>query len=740
MTSVRFAAAFALVVCLHSQPRQDVRTVEASRYEYTLRMGGTEDAANTRDPIVYAAWKPGYEPMRSVKLENTGTADVVNPWLTVNGKRNWRTVADIVAEALGTYGDPAAMTDRDKARAIWEFFRTHRFHATTGDLDVRDPVKMLNVYGFALCGDNAPVLMELWRAAGLRARRGYPIAHCVSETWYDGGWHMLDADESVLFLDRDNRTILPENAVARDHDLSKRAYQSQSLAALYNYDATHTGDFPSHEQHRMDFTLRPGESIEWRFGQGEKFHYAPTPVLFLLESADLHRWGANAWATLRNGRWRYTARTGGPWKIRTPYVIVGGKVEAAAGSNFSASLDGREWKRIPANGDLGALFPAPGDAHYEFVVRRDSGAGTVTIEAELQMAPLAMPQLELGENRVRYVDQTAGAHAVKISFDWVERGTSQPPVAPARAADLHWTEVANAAAYHFELSDEPSIRWPLSPAYTVVQPGRAWSPLTPGLLNPGQTYYWRVRAKSRAGIWGPWSTTFQHVPEGPATPLRPRFEERDPDRLTLVWDAAPKAVRYRIYASDEKGFSASDQPYEVATGGSKNGGYFAGKSSVTFDANFVAETGEPGFRVAPQRAFWRVVAVDAEGRRSGSSDYVEAPRPWIYTTPVRTVRIGQPYRYEPKTIRSIGDLTFHHSFPDGQGQDAFWTADQPVFSFEDEMPRCGNFEAKWLHLDPKTGVLSGTPGADAAGEYQVNLRVEIGGRAHIQSFPLIVTK
>ena len=33
--------------------------------------------------------------MRRVRVENVGGTDVVNPWLLVNGKRNWRTTADI---------------------------------------------------------------------------------------------------------------------------------------------------------------------------------------------------------------------------------------------------------------------------------------------------------------------------------------------------------------------------------------------------------------------------------------------------------------------------------------------------------------------------------------------------------------------------------------------------------------------------------------------------------------------
>ena len=75
--------------------------------------------------------------MRSVRLENTGETDVVNPWLLVNGRRNWRRAADIVGEALASYGDPAVMTDAEKARAIWEFLRRNRFHA----LEDADPLR-----------------------------------------------------------------------------------------------------------------------------------------------------------------------------------------------------------------------------------------------------------------------------------------------------------------------------------------------------------------------------------------------------------------------------------------------------------------------------------------------------------------------------------------------------------------------------------------------------------------------
>jgi hypothetical protein len=778
------------------------------------------DATNTRDPIVYAAWRQGFEPMRSLKLENMGDTDIVNPWVTVNGKRDWRSTQSIVSEALRAYGEPARMTQAEKARAIWEFLRRHRFHATTGDFEVRDPVKMLNVYGFSLCGDNAPALMDLWRAAGLQTRRGFPIGHCVAEVWYDGGWHLLDGDESILFLDRDNRTVASERAIAHDHELSTRAYDDELLPALYNYDGTRSGDYPPHTAHAMHFTLRPGESFEWRWGQGSKHHYAPNPVLFLLKSANLREWGPNAWATLRNGKWTYTpplrspaaargvrtenvrwaGASGGPaitpavparpavltWKISVPYAIVGGRltatVELGAGAScvFSVSHDGAQWQEISRNqtrvdAGLDAFFPSPGPVHYEYFLRAEltasgkalAGIDSLSIENDLQMAPLAMPSLELGPNRIVYTDETSGSRSVRATFEWVERSSVKPPlpvaepVFPADGSQPEGSKIAfeweravdaeggAAADYHFELSADPSMRWALSPAFDVLvsktrdKGHPRFSLPSPGLLNPGETYYWRVRAKSEQGVWGPWSKTWRFTPQAPGIPARLRLEEREPGFFTLAWDASPlgrKPARFRVYGSDEKGFRASDQPYETAAGNQKERGLFPGRKRVAFPANFLAETAEPFFRIEPKHAYYRVVAVDERGNVSGASEFLEAPRPWIYTQPPTRAKVGEPYRYEARSVRSIGDLSYRDFGPGQSYQSAYWDAEKPKFSIETEMPRCGNFDVKWLHLDPETGVLSGTPALADAGEYQVNLRVEIAGRVHVQSFPLRVTK
>ena len=56
------------------------------------------------------------------------------------------------------------------------------------------------------------------------------------------------------------------------------------------------------------------------------------------------------------------------------------------------------------------------------------------------------------------------------------------------------------------------------------------------------------------------------------------------------------------------------------------------------------------------RAFYRVVAVDEKGKRSGPSDFAEAPRPVVYSRPVAAAKVGSEYRYALSAIRSLGDV------------------------------------------------------------------------------------
>jgi len=185
-------------------------------------------------------------------------------------------------------------------------------------------------------------------------------------------------------------------------------------------------------------------------------------------------------------------------------------------------------------------------------------------------------------------------------------------------------------------------------------------------------------------------------------------------------------VRYRVYGSDEQGFTAASVEHKVQHGGgfcdtieqfqAKQGR--PPKGVVTAPPNLVAETAETRCVVAgpdvtlpnTNRAFYRVAAVDERGNASYASDYVALARPHIYTRPPTQAKVGHKYEYRAAAIRSIGHLTCFKGY-----NAAFWNCDKLEFSLA-QAP-------KWLHVDAATGLMSGTPTEADLGRQEVVLRV-----------------
>ena len=182
------------------RPRRRVETISRSGQGYVIEFGGTVDGEMTRSPIGYAAFEQGWQPNRSVRIENVGDSDLRNPRIVVNGKRQWWTIRDVATDATRGTNTPA-----ERARAVWEFCRRHRFHACTWDNECYDALKVLHVYGYTLCGNESHVINDLWKTAGLKTRRGYPVGHSITEVFYDGAYHLMDSDEHIICLKRDNQ-------------------------------------------------------------------------------------------------------------------------------------------------------------------------------------------------------------------------------------------------------------------------------------------------------------------------------------------------------------------------------------------------------------------------------------------------------------------------------------------------------------------------------------------------------
>ena len=127
--------------------------------------------------------------------------------------------------------------DLEGDRLAWEVYRylvdrrTGVFHMNRvlegGDVlsehrTVRDPVKIINGYGYGYCGIFGPVMAGVWQDRGLGKARTLVLPawnHVASEVFYDGRWHYLDVDVRAAFRRADRHRALalqrPSGGAAR---------------------------------------------------------------------------------------------------------------------------------------------------------------------------------------------------------------------------------------------------------------------------------------------------------------------------------------------------------------------------------------------------------------------------------------------------------------------------------------------------------------------------------------------
>ncbi len=326
---------------------------------------------------------------------------------------------------------------------------------------------------------------------------------------------------------------------------------------MFVFEGKPQGDRNGYANTTMNMVLRPGEAITWRWEHADPLKYHSDKPRYpemicngLWEyrpdfSNDLWKKGAASIERVQaaDGALAPLDGNGGSvvWVVRSPYVLVGGRLDIdGSGAKFSLSWDGKSWTQAGKN--LDPLFPHDGPAHYEYRLRCELGAGAILkrlrIVNDVQMAPLALPGMSVGENQFVYTDQSSPGRKVRITHEWVERSSSRPPApsaAPLQPRDggqadgtglvFRWLPARDpdggrVADYAFELSDRADMGWPLSTNfYKMISntPDRGTEQYTlpeSGLLAPGGKFYWRVRAKNENGVWGPWSSTWNFTAGG----------------------------------------------------------------------------------------------------------------------------------------------------------------------------------------------------------------------------------
>jgi hypothetical protein len=731
--------------------KSHVEQVRTDRMNYAVDMGGTVDMDNTTTRL-YETFEIAFQNNVSLTIANTGNSIVKNPRVITNGRRRWWCMKELLDEILAGAAD-----DQEKALLIWDFVRRHRHHDDPifADDELHDPVKMLNVFGAGLCDDSGYVGCSLLHHAGLSMQKFGKTpsertlhGHMMCEAILDSGYQFLDIDENAFYLDLENERPVSGDAIVRDHYLAKRDHTygplfkgwqiGEKAAALFGRDDGST--FRAVAGHRIDFDLRPGEQIEYRWDNCGKFASDDSK-----DKRNRRFWGTSRWIyepslTAERIAEDSHSSTGDEvvYEMKTPYAVCGGRVQARfrdasppATRGVAVSLDGNTWQDVWTGSRTNtvecsvetdeAVQTKLGPAKYVYFVKVTPGAEaleSLRIETDLMTSPHALPRLSVGRNEVEYTDDS-DVREVTITHRWRESDNVTPPeppahpLSPADGATVAATTVpfqladsAKAERYHIQVSRRPDMRLPYRPCFDVIIDGTEHEAPFAGMFNPDEPYYWRVRPRDHHGVWGVWSPVWKFHWQGPRVPIEVKHEIRGRE-IAISWrpnPSGPQPVRYEVYGSDERGFTPSKSRYEVQGLGTRPSN-LVGTTTETQMTVVSADADGPG----RNRAFYRVVAVDAGNVAGGPSDLIELPHPFIYSQPPQNAVVGESYQYQLKSLACLGDLQYRYAKPNY----AFWEAEGHEFQLA-EGP-------SWLTFDPQIGLLSGTPTQEDTGVHQVTV-------------------
>ncbi|MCI0639464.1 MAG: hypothetical protein L0Y72_15680 [Gemmataceae bacterium] len=202
------------------------------------------------------------------------------------------------AYSLKTFGQFHRWRDLKGDARAWEMYRyladtrTGLFHMNEvleGDDDlaeyrnVRDPIKIINVYGYGYCGILGPTMAGIAEGAGLGKARTLVLPgwhHVAAEVYYEDKWHYLDLDVRAAFR-RSDGTLASLADARNDASLwagrgplffpndplpeTRKVYEK---TAVDHYHGFHWNG------HTMDYVLRQGETFtRSHTPQGGRWHH-----------------------------------------------------------------------------------------------------------------------------------------------------------------------------------------------------------------------------------------------------------------------------------------------------------------------------------------------------------------------------------------------------------------------------------------------------------------------------------
>ena len=260
-------------------------SIKESGTNISYDAGGTVDESSFLWPSLPAAERF----VSSVMLRNTGDDAILNPRVSINGRR----IPFNTDELLGFITND---TQDSLDRLLKIFYTVDRYsvHANMNLIKWQDsPLAFFVGYGGGQCEDRANIQRMLWDLLGYRSRNSQANNHTAYDVEYGDQMIHLDADTQSYYLMHDNRTGASSLDIFNDPMLVQRSvhyrnyfkypigandrepdmwYSSEKVAALYEngYREPLFSREPAYEE--FTIVLRPGEGYGWNSDKPKHLH------------------------------------------------------------------------------------------------------------------------------------------------------------------------------------------------------------------------------------------------------------------------------------------------------------------------------------------------------------------------------------------------------------------------------------------------------------------------------------
>ena len=240
----------------------------ATNFENEIFNENSVDESNFKSPHGCSAGTISKKLLKRIEIRNNTSNIIKNVYPVMNDK-DLRSIESILSY-LGVKSN--SLKDCLK---VYYFIYNNIFHAVSGFQEMYDSVKMLNWWGYCICGHNANALKEIFSKLGVDSRRIKLNGHSVNEFKICTKTMVLDADVKIHYLALDNVNLCSFEELIKDPFLIYRTkpygiYQQPTIdrsftnMSLFEYIENKVTAFSksqSIDSHMNGWDLYPNESL-----------------------------------------------------------------------------------------------------------------------------------------------------------------------------------------------------------------------------------------------------------------------------------------------------------------------------------------------------------------------------------------------------------------------------------------------------------------------------------------------